>query len=120
MKVNILKKHLQQKNIEIKSFINHFQEFTKSLQFDSKGQYIFEMSEKKRELAIRYKPNTKFRECFQNFLTFMTKNISENASLNPIQKSVDLEASSNQIMKKIESDEEEKTKLMEENKKLNT
>ena len=105
--MNVLKRSIQQKNNEIRSYINNFKDFVTKLESDAKGQYIFEMNERKRELSLRYKANCKFKECFQDFLNFMVKKIQEqeSTSVTSTDKIVEIDESSTKLMKKIDEDE---------------
>ena len=61
IKVQLLKKNLSQRNAEIKNYYQNFRNFSAALEFDSRGQYIFEMNEKRREITLKYKQNIKFK-----------------------------------------------------------
>lgn len=48
----------------MKAYYQNFKAFSAGLESDSRGQYIFEMNEKKREVSLRFKANCKFKEAF--------------------------------------------------------
>lgn len=56
----MLKKALHAKKIEVNSYLLNFKKFTESLEADYKGQYIFEMDERKRSVTIKFRNSDNF------------------------------------------------------------
>lgn len=97
----------------MKTYYQNFKNFSAGLESDSRGQYIFEMNERKREVSLRYKANIKFKEVFEEFIAFMIRKMTEGSTLVGSEKTIEDEAEVNRILSKIENFDIEKKKSYE-------
>ena len=127
LKIQILKK----KNKHYQKFNNRrqrqYEKFLKCLEADEKGQYIFELNQKKNTLTIKYKKDKDFERVFLEFLSLISKQIqskshetSQIEDLSSIIKRVNSIYSEKQSLQKVIDEKDlENRKLKEQIKQLN-
>ena len=73
LKVQGLKKKTKIYEVYLKKCQKEYEDFIKSLEEDEKGQYIFELNEKKSTLTLKYKKGYDFEKVFLKFLYFISR-----------------------------------------------
>ena len=130
-KLNLKMQILKKKNKHYQKFNNRcqrqYEKFLKCLEADEKGQYIFELNQKKNTLTIKYKKDKDFERVFLEFLSLISKQIqskshekSQIEDLSSIIKRVNSIYSEKQSLQKVIDEKDlENRKLKEQIKQLN-